>query len=627
MALSLFHLHGDLKDLRIPRLLAALREDDFTGVFQATTRPPGAGAPPSDDDASETTREIHFSGGHIAWAISTDREESLKAYLLRNGALTEAQWAEAETRARETTLRDALTGLGFVGARELMQIEKGRAEEIVQALFSARDGEYRVRERQLAPGTPDLGIDPRPLILKGVLELGDRALVLDEIGSLDTVFVVKRSVLEEPGFALPGEFQSVLRHMDGKRSVAQVCTLTTLPDYFVSSVVAALSMVGAVKRNYARSQPRGRVEIVKGAEVATTPPPAARPAGPREPAAAPGKPTVQLDLPPITTTPFPGEGPVSPLDPDTGDIYEELAPDTDDHDAVAETGEPGEAAFESAAEDDVETGPDATDGTGEPIDADEAPAVAPEAAEAPRAARRSADPVPLLLREEPSRESFTRSIYDDDAPDDTSRPWFLIGGALAVGVAALFLILMAQGPGDAGEMAGEPGAVAGSLAPGPGADDDTGDSGAAEIPETPEIPAAPRPPVVEPAPSLAESPGSAMLDAEPSTPDGGRQSLIAGDYRAAARQFGREVSRGSGDYTIQLLTACQDQTVKRAVDSAGASPQLFILSTIVEGRNCYRVYWGRYPSQRKAQEALRHDVPSPFRQQRSQPRITRLAGS
>jgi len=627
MALSLFHLHGDLKDLRIPRLLAALREDDFTGVFQATTRPPGAGAPSPDDDASETTREIHFSGGHIAWAISTDREESLKAYLLRNGALTEAQWAEAETRARETTLRDALTGLGFVGARELMQIEKGRAEEIVQALFSARDGEYRVRERQLAPGTPDLGIDPRPLILKGVLELGDRALVLDEIGSLDTVFVVKRSVLEEPGFALPGEFQSVLRHMDGKRSVAQVCTLTTLPDYFVSSVVAALSMVGAVKRNYARSQPRGRVEIVKGAEVAATPPPAARPTGAREPAAPPEKPTVQLDLPPITTTPFPGEGPVSPLDPDTQDIEAELTPDTEHDDAEPGIEEPGEAAFASAADDDLEALPEASDGTGDPIDAGEAPAVVtPEAHEAPRAAQRSVDPVPLLLREEPPRESFTRSIYDDDAPDDTSRPWFLIGGAVAVGVAALFLILMAQGPGDAGEIAGEPAGVVGSITPGPEADE-PGGAGTAEIPETPDIPAVPRPPVAEPAPSLAERSESAMLNAEPSTPDSGRRSLIAGDYRAAARQFGREVSRSSGDYTIQLLTACQDQTVKRAVDSAGASPQLFILSTIVEGRNCYRVYWGRYPSQRKAQEALRHDVPSPFRQQRSQPRITRLAGS
>src|SRR5262245_55050762 len=114
MPLSLFHLHGDLKDLRVPRLLSALWEDDFTGVFQATTRSSGR----TGHEEDETTREVHFSSGHIAWAISTDREESLRAYLLRNGTLTEARWLEAEERARDGTLRQALIDLGIVKSRE-----------------------------------------------------------------------------------------------------------------------------------------------------------------------------------------------------------------------------------------------------------------------------------------------------------------------------------------------------------------------------------------------------------------------------------------------------------------------------------------------------------------------------
>src|SRR5512144_1345167 len=107
MPLSLFHLHGDLKDLRFPRLLAALRDDDFTGVFQATLRPDGAAGPggsgdpvSAGSDDEEITREVHFCAGHIAWAISTDRDESLRAYLLRTGTVTEDRWAEAEEAAR-----------------------------------------------------------------------------------------------------------------------------------------------------------------------------------------------------------------------------------------------------------------------------------------------------------------------------------------------------------------------------------------------------------------------------------------------------------------------------------------------------------------------------------------------
>ncbi|HET9482288.1 MAG TPA: DUF4388 domain-containing protein, partial [Candidatus Polarisedimenticolia bacterium] len=315
MALSLFHLHGDLKDLRFPRLLAALREDAFTGVFQATTR--GSDEPPGPDvdaasQAAETTREVHFSGGHIAWAISTEREESLKAYLIRNGALTAAQWSQAEERARDVTLRQALIDLGLVAARELTQIERGRAEEIVLTLFTARNGEYRVRERQLAPGTPDLKIDPRPLILKGVVEAGDRALILDEIGSLDSVYVVKRSPQEDAAFTLPGEFQSILRHIDGKRSIAQICALTSLPDYFACALFAALSMAGAVKRSYTKGQPRGRAEIVRGADVADS---AVRARPPLPASEPPQTPLVLEAAPAPELEPEPAPEPEPPVEP------------------------------------------------------------------------------------------------------------------------------------------------------------------------------------------------------------------------------------------------------------------------------------------------------------------------
>src|SRR5262245_19951100 len=121
MPLSLFHLHGDLKDLRVPRLLAALLDDRFTGVFQASVRSDSAAsaAPRAEaaEPAAEITREIHFNAGHVAWAISTSPDESLKAYLLRHGAVTQAHWAEAEERAREGTVRQALIDSGAITAR------------------------------------------------------------------------------------------------------------------------------------------------------------------------------------------------------------------------------------------------------------------------------------------------------------------------------------------------------------------------------------------------------------------------------------------------------------------------------------------------------------------------------
>lgn len=554
MPLSLFHLHGDLKDLRFPRLLAALREDDFTGVFQATTRSAGRAAREED----EVTREVHFSSGHVAWAISTDREESLRAYLLRSGTLTEARWVEAEERARDGTLRQALIDLGIVKPRELTQIEKGRAEEIVLALFSAREGEYRVRERQLSPGTPDLGVDPRPLILRGVLERGDRALILDEIGSLDTVYVVKRPSLDQPSANLPGEFQSVMRHIDGKRSIANICSLTSLPDNFVCSVFAALSIIGAVRRNYEKSHARSGGEIVRGLEVAVQQTMPVQETAPEEP-------------PPISRQPFPGEGPVTSLA------------------AASETEEERE-------EQDTEEEPD--------LIPEETPPPPPREVRMP-----------------------SPSAYAEPAPGgDTSRPWFLLGGAAAVGFAALFLILMAQNPGDAGE----------GVRPVAQPEAQTSEPAPPALPPPAASPAEPEkaenPDKDQSSPVIAPSVDSNILNSAPEDDrtgpkkGSGRDNLVAGDYLSASRYFGREVKRHVGQYTIQLLTACQDETVRRAVDGARGSPDLFILSTRLEGRNCYRVFWGKYSSQTRAREALRRDIPSSFRQEKAQPRITRIGG-
>ena len=537
MSLSLFHLHGDLKDLSFPRLLATLSDDQFTGVFQATT-----GATEISTESSEATREVHFSGGHIAWAISTQKEESLRAYMLRNGSLTEAQWAEAEQTARGGTVRDALVSLELVNARELTQIEKGRAEEILLALFSADDGEYRIRERQLPPGTPDLKIDPRPLILKGVLEKCDHDLIMEEVGSLDAVFALKRSVLDDMVPVLPGEFQSVLKHVDGKRSIAQILSQTSLPDNFVCSVLAALSMTGAIKRHQDKApakspeEPAPQLSLEPEAELVE----AMDTAGMFEEELEP-------DLPPITLAPF----------TDTGSIEES-----------------------------VEEFEEEISGS--------------EAATAP-------------------------SYYSSEAPRETSRPWFLLGGGAAVGLAVLFLILMSHDAGDAGEVLRPVSQASPALAENLAEDRSGGASYEPDIPEQPDTHAVSAP---LPSPDRVAPPARTnILTAKTGTGQSARASLASGDFAAASRQFGREFSNRTGEYTIQLLTACQDETVQKAVDSAGNSSRLFILPATVEGRRCYRVYWGTYPTQTRAQEALRREVPQPFRKDRSQPKVTRLGGT
>lgn len=588
MPLSLFHLHGELKDLPFPRLLAGLRSDRFTGVLQALTRETGGGSVAPRAPEAETTREVHFADGHIAWAISTDPEESLKSYLLRHGAVTERQWAAAEAQAAGSTLRQALAETGAITQRELTQKEKGRIEEIVLALFPARDGEYRVRERQLPPGTPDLAVDPNPVLLRGMMASADYALVMEEVGSLDSVPVLSGGPRSEPDPALPGEFQAILKHIDGRNSVGDLCALTGLPDNYVCTLVAALNMVGAVKRLPA-GRPRNE-ERAPETRAAAAPPPAAAPRSAPPPAI---QPLLHLEpekpiAPPAAPRPLPAPAPLLALpEPEEESADEAMPP--------------------------IETGPFVTEDSEADATADD-PAFGPPEEEA--------IPSPPI----PESQAPPASIYAAGA-EDHSRPWFLLGGAAAVAFAALFMILMSQGGGTAEEIA--PGSA---VAASPAAEEPEAEE--ADSPEDPDggygsrstLDSPAEPPAARPVSRVASSAPAPILTDGPRGDPGGRQRLASGDIAGAARSFRRETASASGEFTIQLLAACKEETVERAVRSAGGSPRIFVLPAKVSGQDCYRVLWGRYASSRMAEEALRSDVPRIFRQDRNKPRVTRLPG-
>ena len=92
-------------------------------------------------------------------------------------------------------------------------------------------------------------------------------------------------------------------------------------------------------------------------------------------------------------------------------------------------------------------------------------------------------------------------------------------------------------------------------------------------------------------------------DASPNRPAPGigplfaaaRQHLDQGDVAAAARQFESWVlAENSNRFTLQVMIACQEETVKGAGIRAGADTPLFVLPYSLKGRDCYRVCWGLY---------------------------------
>lgn len=596
---------GSLADCPFACLLASLRREGFTGVLQISAAPPpgeeSAGGDPADDqDETAPTREIHFASGHIAWAISTDRDESLKAFLVRHGTITPQQWDEAEDRARQETLRQALTGMGLIAARELTRLESSRVEEIISRLFSVGAGTFRVRERQLPPGTPDLEIDASALLINGVMETADRSFLESATGSLDAVFSLAGpspddALLER--LRIRGEFQAILKHVDGVKSVGEICSLTSLPDHFVRCVFAALSLLDCVQRagDPAPAAPERATQ-------ATPPPsrPVALPMARVEPA------------PPVTMTPatadLPAAVPVAPI--------RRIEPEEPRASSIALAAKSGEE-------------------------------------EAPRSVERFA----FDARDTRDMDSgASSSVYESQA-SETSRGWFLVGAAMAVGLAAVFLILFARDRGDTMDLGRETADAAleprdtdavppGALVSGP-AVRSHGASLPAAGPARNPVPPTHRDPVDQPAGSaagLASAPRTPILPTGPAAGSAARTvdpqearttaarprgpadptGLSRDPGTLASRERLAHLEQRNGGWSIQILLACEEATIDRAVRQSGQSAELFVLPVTHEGRACHRVYWGRYADRAGAEYALRNDVPNAYRTGGARPWVTRL---
>ena len=112
--------------------------------------------------------------------------------------------------------------------------------------------------------------------------------------------------------------------------------------------------------------------------------------------------------------------------------------------------------------------------------------------------------------------------------------------------------------------------------------------------------AAPSPVTRAPAPAREQPAGAAEL-ARPSDLSGDPVYAAAllrldqGDPAGAARLFQQLlISRGPRGVTLQLMIACQEETVKGARSRAGAHGALIVLPYSLKGRPCYRVCWGVY---------------------------------
>ncbi len=143
------------------------------------------------------------------------------------------------------------------------------------------------------------------------------------------------------------------------------------------------------------------------------------------------------------------------------------------------------------------------------------------------------------------------------------------------------------------------------------------------VPDTPEQieptyapPAEPEPvaPTIErPAPRPAALSGTDTIPSGAGA-DPAEMARLARDGRVRdAAAMGATIVRSGNpsQWTLQVLLACQPETVSRAFQKV-RDPDLRVYPTVYKGKNCYRLCWGQFASASRARDAAA-TVPEYFR--------------
>jgi hypothetical protein len=136
---------------------------------------------------------------------------------------------------------------------------------------------------------------------------------------------------------------------------------------------------------------------------------------------------------------------------------------------------------------------------------------------------------------------------------------------------------------------------------------------------SPADPATPSPRPTATPPPVATTPVS-PLDNGPVTE--ARSLMRQGSFGPAAKGFAANVKAATASpFTIQLLVACSNETVQKALEKIAAD-DLYILPVSYKGKSCNRICWGLYRDEAGADSAV-SALPEYFRQNGATPKVVK----
>jgi Domain of unknown function (DUF4388) len=588
-------------------------------------------------------KALYFRGGRVLFGSSNDPRDQLGSILIESGKITPEQLEDVSAKMGPgSPLAKVLADTGFVNQRELSEAAQVKVERILSDVLSYDNGGFEFEDGVLPKGAVDLKLSTEKLVLSAVRRIADRNFVLRHLEGLDVTFAPSLAATASvPELEMDAE--DLLEQIDGKATLKEAAARTRLDEFDAAKIACALLFLGVIERSsphkgglVAGAPPPAPFEIsdADGPELDLTatvhaafkthepgPPPGA-PAPPLVPPAAVHPPAIVFEPPVRVPPPPPPPPPSNPERTRALTLPDVLVPPPPPR---AVTPAPASAAPRFIT-------PPALDRE------DRLPLVPPPAILDPpsrtssRASRDDLAAVDALLNSR-TVEGPMAAFEKTDGGADRWTPEFGVRAPVNP---------MARGPRGRGPLLAVLGIVLAAAAgvgawyylrAAPGTVTPTATSLVERTPVPSQtvpsaIPTRPAPTAVAAVPTAAPTPApvTTTLPASsgPVTLAQARALLRQGQFPQAARGFASNAKVApAGTLSVQLLVACAPETIEKAAASVD-SPELYILPVSYQGRECFRLCWGMYPSQTRAAAGLR-GLPPYFRAGGASPKIMPIA--
>jgi septal ring-binding cell division protein DamX len=603
-------------------------------------------------DGPSYQKALYFRGGRILFGSSNDPRDQLGAILIESGRITPEQLEEVNAKVGTgKPLAKVLADSGFVSQRELGEAARAKVERILSDVIAYDSGSFEFEDGVLPKGAVDLKLSTERLVLAAVRRIGDRGFVLRHVDGMETVLAPTEAMTAARPEVQP-EAAGLPDALDGRMTLKEAAAHARLDEFEATKIACALMFLGLVKPEPLgeRTEAGSELDLVQTARMAFDGPATAEPAtiimepsAPAPPEPAPSahevgfafvetprfevdaEPIViDTDPPPITDAPTLILPEPLPLAPPRA-ITPPARPTPPPRPRAVQTPDPAPAA------------PPPTRPPSRPSKDDLA------ALDALLNTRSVEGPMAPLEKQpqawEPRFGQPSARVAKRQGAVGLRMPLVIAVGVLVLlGSGALawrFLGTSTANPPVKASPAAAPSARPTPPAP-PAATPDPSTVAASSQPSAeptsavavpPDLTlatAAPTPAATAPASAPSTSAPKAKATGAAPTLAEARGLLRRGSLNEAARGFASSLRQSAaGGFSIQLLVACSPETVEKALASV-ADPDLYILPVNYKGRPCYRVCWGLYDSEARAESAIR-TVPGYFRGG-STPRVMPTSG-